>query len=467
VILGEYGTQDTTVADQQWLAKLVTYLNGDFNGNGTSILSPGEFGPGSLYWTFGYADSAPGGLLASDWQTIDQNRLDTISPNLYGLVVGGSTTSVPFVVTLSGASDVPVSVSYTTVDNSASSPTDYLAASGTVTFNPGETSQVVWVSVNRNTTYKPDESFFLSLSMPVDATISRGQAQAIIRNDDAVPGLSVTYSPVTETVEVGGTVVLASAAAGNPMPTVKWQQSTDGGVTFTDIAGATFMTYSFVASTAQNGDRYRAVFTNSFGTATTAPAILTVLPPVSVTSVVVNGNLPALAGVQRSMVDSIVYNFSEAVNLAATGTDQNPAFAITVHTGEQGTAPTLAWAAINPDANGASTQWVVTFGGASVVGNSIANGVYDITLNPSAVTSEAHPTASITPRATDTFYRLYGDYNGDQVVNATDNLHFKNAITTYNPIFDYDNNGAVNATDNLHFKASISFVFNTFFTTTI
>jgi hypothetical protein len=122
---------------------------------------------------------------------------------------------------------------------------------------------------------------------------------------------------------------------------------------------------------------------------------------------------------------------------------------------------------ISPDTNGASTQWVVTFTGSTVIGNSIANGVYDLTLNASAVTSEAHPTATITPRAADTFYRLYGDFNGDQVVNATDNLHFKNAINTYDPIFDYDNNGAVNATDNLHFKASISFVFNAAFTPTI
>jgi acid phosphatase len=196
--------------------------------------------------------------------------------------------------------------------------------------------------------------------------------------------------------------------------------------------------------------------------ATVSTLTQTVLPaPVTVSSVVINGNNAALAGTQRSMVDSIVYTFSEAV------TPGSNAFTIAVHTGEQGTAPGVAWAAINPDTNGASPQWVVTFTGASVIGNSIANGVYDITLNASAVSSEANPTATITPRVTDTFYRLYGDFNGDQVVNATDNLHFKNAITTYNPIFDYDNNGAVNATDNLHFKASISFVFNAAFTVTI
>jgi RHS repeat-associated protein len=280
-----------------------------------------------------------------------------------------------------------------------------------------------------------------------------------------VQAAAVANQPTNQTVVVGQMASFTATAIGSPTPTVQWQMSTDSGTTWTDISGATSTTYKVATSSiAQTGNEYRAVFTNSYGTATTNAATLTVTAPapVTVTSVVINGNLTGFTGAQRSMVDSIVYTFSEKVNLAATG-----AFTIAVHDGEQGTAPTLIRTAINPDANGASTQWVVTFSGSSVVGNSIANGVYDITLNPSAVTSEANPTAAITPRATDTFYRLYGDYNGDQVVNATDNLHFKNAITTYDPIFDYDNNGAVNATDNLHFKASISFVFNAAFTSTI
>jgi hypothetical protein len=52
--------------------------------------------------------------------------------------------------------------------------------------------------------------------------------------------------------------------------------STDGGVTFTDIAGATSTTLSFTAVASQRGYRYRAVFTNSLGTATTTAATLTV-----------------------------------------------------------------------------------------------------------------------------------------------------------------------------------------------
>jgi regulation of enolase protein 1 (concanavalin A-like superfamily) len=222
---------------------------------------------------------------------------------------------------------------------------------------------------------------------------------------------------------------------------------------------ATFSTSSLSVATHSITASYAGDTNNAPSTSTILSQV--VYAPVSVTSVVVNGDNVALAGAQRSMVDSIVYTFSEAVTIGGN------AFAIAVHTGEQGTVPTLTWTAINPDASGASTQWEVTFSGASVIGNSIANGVYDITLNVSTVSSEAHPTAAVTPRATDTFYRLYGDYNGDQVVNAIDNLHFKSAITTYNPIFDYDDNGAVNAADNLHFKASISFSFNAVFTATI
>jgi fibronectin type 3 domain-containing protein len=169
---------------------------------------------------------------------------------------------------------------------------------------------------------------------------------------------------------------------------------------------------------------------------------------VAVTSAVVNGNLPSLAGVQRSMVNSIVYSFNQAVTLAATN-----AFTIGVHSGQTGTVPTLAWIAINPDANGASTQWIVNFSGTGVTGGSIANGVYDIALNSAAVTSESNPTASVTPRATDTFYRLFGDINGDGRVNNADYAAFlntnglKSGQTDFDVAFDSNADGRVNNLD--------------------
>ena len=67
-----------------------------------------------------------------------------------------------------------------------------------------------------------------------------------------------------------------AAASGVPTPTVQWQRSTDGGASFTNIAGATSTTYTFTAALGDNGNKYRAVFSNVAGTATTTAATLNV-----------------------------------------------------------------------------------------------------------------------------------------------------------------------------------------------
>jgi hypothetical protein len=56
---------------------------------------------------------------------------------------------------------------------------------------------------------------------------------------------------------------------------VQWQGSTDNGVTFNNIAGATSTTLTFTALASENGYQYRAVFTNIAGTATTTAGVLT------------------------------------------------------------------------------------------------------------------------------------------------------------------------------------------------
>lgn len=87
---------------------------------------------------------------------------------------------------------------------------------------------------------------------------------------------SITIDPVSQGVAANQTVSFTAAASGDPTPTVQWQISTDHGATFTDIAGATSTTYTFTATANQDGDEYRAVFTNSQGTAMTTAASLTV-----------------------------------------------------------------------------------------------------------------------------------------------------------------------------------------------
>jgi len=90
---------------------------------------------------------------------------------------------------------------------------------------------------------------------------------------------SVTTQPVNQSVTVGGSATFTAAASGVPAASVQWQLSTDG-VSFSNVSGATSTTLTLSNVTlAQNGSRYRAVFTNSCGTATSNPATLNVNCP--------------------------------------------------------------------------------------------------------------------------------------------------------------------------------------------
>jgi hypothetical protein len=89
----------------------------------------------------------------------------------------------------------------------------------------------------------------------------------------------VTTDPADQTVIESATATFTAAATSSVPETVQWQVSTDGGATFSDLAGATSDTLTVASTTVgQSGDQYRAVFTNPGGTATTTAAVLTVTP---------------------------------------------------------------------------------------------------------------------------------------------------------------------------------------------
>jgi hypothetical protein len=102
------------------------------------------------------------------------------------LVTEGNSGTRPLTVTvaLSRASSVPVSVRWTTANGTAVAGSDYVAASGTVSFAPGQTSKTVTVQVRGDRTHERDEYFLVRLASPSHATIDRGTAVATVRNDD-------------------------------------------------------------------------------------------------------------------------------------------------------------------------------------------------------------------------------------------------------------------------------------------
>lgn len=103
------------------------------------------------------------------------------------------TTQVLFTVTLSSASTQTVTVAYATADGTATAGSDYTAASGTLSFAPGELTKTIAVTVNGDTLSEANETILLNLSAPTNANIATGTGTATITNDDLVaPTISLS-----------------------------------------------------------------------------------------------------------------------------------------------------------------------------------------------------------------------------------------------------------------------------------
>jgi hypothetical protein len=112
----------------------------------------------------------------------------------------GTPQRMTFTVSLSNASYLPVSVTVSTVDDTASSVdnADFVAKTETLTFNPGQTSKTFVVDLNGDVIGEVNEKFTVELSDPVNGTLSDNQkvGTGTIINDD--PTLRVTDVRVAE-----------------------------------------------------------------------------------------------------------------------------------------------------------------------------------------------------------------------------------------------------------------------------
>jgi hypothetical protein len=93
-------------------------------------------------------------------------------------------SQIQFTVSRSGSSEGTVGVSYRTVDGSARAKSDYKAASGTLTFAPGVSSQTITVTVNGDRKREPNETLTVELFNAVGATLGDAVATGTILNDD-------------------------------------------------------------------------------------------------------------------------------------------------------------------------------------------------------------------------------------------------------------------------------------------
>ena len=148
-----------------------------------AVISAGN--PATDY-TSGFDFDAYGNLYVGFNQKTSAGSTPPTSINdTYKVLRYGPASETAFTVTLSAASDVPVTVSYTTAPGSATAGSDFTPVSGTLTFAPGETTKTVLVQTVDDTIAEPTETFTLNLSNPTGgAIIINGQGVATILDND-------------------------------------------------------------------------------------------------------------------------------------------------------------------------------------------------------------------------------------------------------------------------------------------
>jgi probable HAF family extracellular repeat protein len=96
------------------------------------------------------------------------------------------TMQFTFTVTLSAAYDQPVTMSFQTVNGTATTgDNDYVAKTGTLTFKPGETSKTITIEVKGDSKKEADETFYLDLfGLSSNGLFTKSRGIGTILNDD-------------------------------------------------------------------------------------------------------------------------------------------------------------------------------------------------------------------------------------------------------------------------------------------
>mgnify|MGYP001243447383 CR=1 FL=1 len=131
--------------------------------------------------------------------------------------------AVTLTITLGQVNTEQVTVDYATVEGTATPGEDFVAASGTVTFQPGEFSKEISIEIISDEYLEPDEFFTVELSNPVNGYIKIGAPAASvgIRNDDTTIYLSDEGYEAADSYE-GMSLVWADEFEGEAIDLNNW-----------------------------------------------------------------------------------------------------------------------------------------------------------------------------------------------------------------------------------------------------
>ena len=215
-----------------------------------------------------------------------------------------------YTVTLSNPSAAAVTVAFATANGTATAGSDYTAASGTLTFAPGATSQTITVAIADDGTFEGAETLTVNLSAPTGATLGTATVTSQIVDDGrALPG-----GPANNDAPAVGTVSSPTVVEGNNL---------DFTVTLTNASTTpTTVTLAPASGTATLGtDTSPALVSFDGGTTFVLVVGTTVSVPAGATSFIVR--VPTVNDVLGEPTEAMTLGASTPVNTApiiGTGT---------------------------------------------------------------------------------------------------------------------------------------------------
>ena len=185
-------------------------------------------------------------------------------------VTEGAGVTAPLAVGLSAAAGRTATVDWATADESAVAGSDYTAASGTLTFDPGVTSMTITVAILDDGVPEPQESLDVILSNAASATLPAHATVAVtIGNDDGTaatgkPAISGT-AQARETLTASPGTIMDDDGLINVAYSYQWVRV--AGSVETDIPSATGSTYVVLTADVGNRVKVRVSFNDNAGNA--------------------------------------------------------------------------------------------------------------------------------------------------------------------------------------------------------
>jgi hypothetical protein len=202
--------------------------------NLTGVTGPAAIGDASGVGTITNDDVSPASITISDLAASEGYT---------------ATGTMKFLVQLSIPAPGPISVDYVTSDGTATAGTDYVFKSGQVSFTAGERSRFIEITVNGDQVEELNETFMVTLSNPVGASLARSVATGTILNDDEA---SIR---VTDAKSWDWTASRFGEGTGDGTADMRFTIWTSKVLSDRDI----YVDYTTVAGTATSGTDYTAV----------------------------------------------------------------------------------------------------------------------------------------------------------------------------------------------------------------